>query len=268
MVAWCRRVADSRWFQNGALLVIVLAAAVAGLETSEPLVAAHGATFHTLGRLIQAVFVVELTIRLVAFWPGLHRFFADGWNSFDFAIVAASFLPASGSFATVGRLARLLRAARLFSRVPELRLITGTMIRSIPSMGHVLILVALLLYIYTILGFHMFGDGDPTRWGGLDRAVLTLVGVLTLEGWVAVQEEALAVNSWAWLYFASFIVMAVFVSLNLFIAIVINNLEATKAEEASGAAAGEGDSRAAALRHLREINAKMADLENALRRSG
>jgi voltage-gated sodium channel len=266
MVEWCRRAADSRWFQNGALLVIVLAAAVAGLETSEPLTTAHGATFHTLGRVIQVIFVVELTIRLVAFWPAPHRFFADGWNTFDFAIVAASFLPASGTFATVGRLARLLRAARLFSRVPELRLIIGTMLRSIPSMGHVLILLALLLYIYAVLGFHMFGDGDPARWGRLDRAVLTLVGVLTLEGWVDVQQGAMAVNSWAWLYFVTFILMAVFVSLNLFIAIVINNLEATKAEEASAAAAKEGDPRAAALGHLREINAKMADLENALRR--
>lgn len=36
---------------------------------------------------------------------------------------------------------------------------------------------------------------------------------------------------WAWIYFVSFIVMGTFVIINLFIAIVISNLEQAKAEQ-------------------------------------
>ncbi len=228
MVAWCRRVADSQKFQNAVLVVIVIAAVVVGLETSAPLQHRFRGTFHALDLVIQAVFVTELTIRLVAFWPRLPAFFRDGWNVFDFAIVAASFLPSSGTFATVGRLARLLRASRLLGRVPELRLIIGTTLRSIKSMGHVMMLLGLLVYIYAVLGFHLFGPIDPAHWGDLWSSVLTLMGVLTLEGWVDVQSRVIDTNPWAWAFFLSFILMAVFVGLNLFIAIVINNLEATK----------------------------------------
>lgn len=233
MVQWCRRVAAHPTFQNAALLVIVLAALVVGLGTSATLAARYETLFRLLDRGIQTAFVVELGIRLVACWPRLPRFFRDGWNTFDFVIVAASFLPASGAYATVGRLARLARAGRLFSRVPELRLLIGTMLRSIPSMAHVLMLLFVLLYIYAVLGVHLLGEGDPARWASLPKAGLTLVSVLTLEGWVEVQEAALAVTPWAWVYFLSFIVLAVFVGVNLFIAIIIHNLEQIKREEAA-----------------------------------
>jgi voltage-gated sodium channel len=233
MVQWCRRMAAHPTFQGVALLVIVLAALIIGLQTSAALAARYAGLFKVLDRAIQLVFVLELAIRLVAFWPRLPRFFRDGWNTFDFVIVAASFLPASGAYATVGRLARLARAGRLFSRVPELRLLIETMLRSIPSMAHVVMLLLVLLYIYAVLGVHLLGAGDPDRWATLPRAGLTLVGVLTLEGWVEVQEAALAVTPWAWVYFLSFIVLAVFVGVNLFIAIIIHNLEQIKQEEAA-----------------------------------
>ncbi|HWO87768.1 MAG TPA: ion transporter [Gemmatimonadales bacterium] len=249
MVQWCRRLADNRVFQNGVLLVIVLAAVVAGMETSEPLSTRYGSAFSFANATIQAIFVAELTIRLVAFWPRVPRFFVDGWNTFDFLIVTASLLPSSGAYATVGRLARLLRAGRLFSRVPELRLIIGTMLRSIRSMGHVLMLLGVLLYIYAVLGFHLFSEVAPERWGDLSSSVLTLIGVLTLEGWVDVQGEVISALPFAWIYFLSFIVMAVFIGLNLFIAIVVNNLEATKREVVAQA---RSDDRARLIAEIAE----------------
>ena len=67
----------------------------------------------------------------------------------------------------VARLARLMRVTRLVSAFPELRLIVGTMVRSIPSMGHVIVLLTLLLYVYAVLGFHFFRVADATHWGSL-----------------------------------------------------------------------------------------------------
>jgi voltage-gated sodium channel len=107
-------------------------------------------------------------------------------------------LPQAGSFAMVARLARLMRLTRLISRVPEPRLIVGTMIRSIPSMGHVIVLLSLLLYVYAVIGFHFFREASPAHWGTLGAALLTLFQRLTLEGWVEVQgnRSRLCGNVW------------------------------------------------------------------------
>jgi voltage-gated sodium channel len=130
-----------------------------------------------------------------------------------------------------GTLARLLRVARLLSVSAELRLIISTMLRSIPSLGNVTLLLGLLLYVYSIIGYHLFHVHDPKNWGTLPQALLTLFQMLTLEGWVEVQAASLKVYPWAWIFYISYVVIAVFVVVNLFVAVVLNNLENAKDEE-------------------------------------
>jgi voltage-gated sodium channel len=226
-----RRIADNPRFQQFILGVIVAGAIVIGVETSATLTARYGAVIAAIEILIQAIFVVEIVIRVSAYWPSPSAFFRNGWNVFDFAVVAASLLPQVGAFAMVARLARLLRVTRMVSAFPELRLIVGTMIRSIPSMGHVIVLLSLLLYVYAVLGFHFFREADPARWGSLGAALLTLFQILTLEGWVEIQNAVLGVYPLAWIYFSSFVLVGVFVVVNLFIAVVLNNLESVKHEQ-------------------------------------
>jgi voltage-gated sodium channel len=209
------RVAESHGFQNFILGVILVTAVIVGLETSETLVERYGGLFELVDLVVQTVFVCEIVIRLLAHWPGIGRFFRDGWNVFDLAVVAASLLPQAGAFAMVARLARLMRVTRLISVFPELRLIVSTMLRSIPSMGHILMMLGLLLYVYGILGFYLFREQDPERWGTLGAALLTLFQMLTLEGWVEVQTAVLGEFPFAWVYFASFVFVAVFVVVNL-----------------------------------------------------
>ena len=146
-------------------------------------------------------------------------------------MILLSILPAAGELAMIARLARLLRVLRLISTIPELRLIVTTMMRSIPSMGHVMLLMSIIFYIYAIASYHLFHAHDPAHWGTLGDAALTLFRVLTLEDWTDVMYTALDLYDWAWLYFVSFIFVGTFVIINLFIAVVLNNLEKSKAEE-------------------------------------
>jgi voltage-gated sodium channel len=267
IASWCRQVAGHWLFHNAILGVIVFNAIIVGLETSQSLMASHGQLFLWFNTAILLIFLIEISIRLVAEWPRLLRFFRDGWNIFDFTIVAVSLLPETGAFATVARLARMLRVTRLISALPELRLIISTMLRSIPSMGHVVILLSLLLYVYGILGYHLFHRQDPEHWGTLGTSLLTLFQMLTLEGWVEIQQASLAAYPWAWLYYASFVIIAVFVVINLFIAVVINNLEAAKAEQS--AAVDALRAHAALLRQLKELKEQINEFERTLRlRSG
>jgi voltage-gated sodium channel len=258
-----RRIADDPRFQHFILVVIVVAAIVIGIETSPALTARYGSILAIVEVLIQGIFVTEIAIRLLACWPRPASFFRNGWNVFDFIVVAASLLPQAGWFAVVARLARLMRVTRLVSAFPELRLIIGTMVKSIPSMGHVIVLLSLLLYVYAVLGFHFFRDADPAHWRSLGVALLTLFQMLTLEGWVEIQGAVLPTHPWAWLYFSSFVFVAVFVVVNLFIAVVINNLESVKHEQQADAdrASVHGE----ILETIEAVRERLADVEARLR---
>ena len=232
----CSALARDRKFHFGTLTLIVLNGLLMGLETVPEVMARAGETLLLVNGVIQGLFVLEITIRILAFWPSPLRFFRDGWNLFDFTVIVLSLLPVGGQFATVSRLARLLRVTRLVSVSFELRLIVQTMLRSIPSMGHVSLLLGLLIYVYGIVGFYLFGATDPGHWGSLGVAMLSVFQLLTLEGWVEMQRALLPDHPWAWLYFGSFVVVGVFIVINLFIAIVLNNLERVRAEERLSAA--------------------------------
>jgi voltage-gated sodium channel len=266
MIGLARRIANSRLFQAFVIGVILVNAVLVGLETSEELVAQYHALFDVLNAVIIGVFVVELVIRLVAYLPRPLDFFRDGWNVFDFVIVAVSLLPAGGNFATVARLARLLRVLRLVSVFPELRLIVGTMLRSLSSMSSVILLLALVVYVYAVLGYHLFSGIDPAHWGDLGLSVRTLFEVLTLEGWLELQAAVIQPVPLAWLFFGSYVLLAVFIVVNLFIAVILNNLESVKAEHAAEALEGGHD--AELLRRIEALRTELGDVEALLRRRG
>lgn len=263
MVQLSKYLNKQSWFHHTILAVIVLNAILLGIETFPALASGHEGIFLTLNGLIQIVFVTEILIRLLAYWPKPVGFFHDGWNVFDFVIVSFSLLPIAGPFASVARLARILRVARLISLSNDLKLIVGTMLKSLPSMGHVGLLLGVLLYVYGILGFHLFKELDPAHWGGLGVSVLSLFKILTLEGWIEMQDQVIGGNPWAWVYFMSFIILAVFVVVNLFIAVVINNLETVKKEQQVGGAHPSNEELIAQLSDLRK---KLSIFEIRLRR--
>jgi voltage-gated sodium channel len=265
LVAWSKRVSESNAFHAAVVAVILVNAGLVGVETSRALVAAHGRLFAIANGLVLTLFIAELGLRVAAHDFRLGAFLRDGWNLFDFLVVALSLVPGIGAFATVARIARVLRVARLVSVSAKLRLIVGTMTRSIPSLAHVSLLLGLLLYLYAVIGVNLFGLHDPAHWGSLRSALLTLFQILTLEGWVEVQDAVLAQAPWAWVYFASFVIIAVFVVVNLFIAVVLNNLDEIR-EEDRQAARAEAERRRPAEeqqfeRHLAAIRAEIDRLE-------
>ncbi|MBL8860850.1 MAG: ion transporter [Planctomycetes bacterium] len=264
--AAARACVEARWFGRGVIALILANAVLMGLETWPEITRGSEALFRGLHVAFQAAFVLEIGLRVVAHLPRPGSFFRDGWNVFDFTVVALSLLPAAGPLATLARVARVLRIARLVSALPDLRLIIDTMLRSIPSMGHVLLMQGLLIYVYGVLGWHLFGEADPERWGTLVSACGSLFQILTLEGWVEMAEAVRGSTAGVWIFFGSYIVIAVFVLINLFIAVVLNNLEKTRRES-------EDEARSAAVgsdlgARLAAAEQALADLRTALERRG
>lgn len=217
-------------FEYAIIGLILLNALILGLETNATLMANFGQWFELGQQLILAAFIIEALLKISAVAPRFKLYFGDGWNLFDFSIILLSLLPSTGELAMIARLARLLRVLRLISTLPELRLIVATLMRSIPSMGNIMLLMSIIFYIYAIAGFHLFHLHDPEHWGTLGLSLLTLFRVVTLEDWTDIMYTAMEIMPWAWIYFVSFVVVGTFVIINLFIAVVLNNLEEAKAE--------------------------------------
>src|SRR5688572_3157341 len=184
MAEFCKKIVDSTWFHTFIIFVILGAGVVVGLETYPGLMDTHGELLHMLDHIILYIFVLEIVLKVIAKGNKPWEFFYDGWNVFDFIIVAVCFLPIGGAYIAVLRLARILRVFRLVSAMPKLQLLVGALLKSIPSMSYVGILLFLLFYIYAVLGTFMFGQNDPIHFGSLQVSMMTLFKTITLEGWI------------------------------------------------------------------------------------
>lgn len=248
-----KKLVEGRQFEYFIVAVILLNAVILGLETSPVLMDRYGDWLLLGNNLVLLIFIIEAALKMYAVAPRVQDYFRNGWNVFDFTVIVFSLVPATGEFAMIARTARLLRVLRLISTIPELRLIVSTLVRSIPSMGNIILLMSVIFYIYAILGYHLFHEHDPTHWQNLGISLLTLFRVVTLEDWTDVMYKAMEMSKFAWLYFVSFVVVGTFVVVNLFIAIVINNLEQAKLEKLEG------------LEHLPSHDELMEDLKKTRR---
>lgn len=249
----------SRAFEYIIITLILFNALILGLETSPDYTAHFGVLFELGHLLILAAFIIEALLKIMAVAPRIGLYFRDGWNLFDFSIVVLSLVPATGEMAMIARMARILRVARLISAIPEMRLIVSTLIRSLPSMFHVIMLMSILFYIYGIAGYTFFHEHDPTHWRNLGISLLTLFRIVTLEDWTDVMYKAMELHPLAWIYFVSFVIAGTFVVINLFIAVVLNNLEKAKAERLAELQAPA--TRETLLAELRQTQAALARLQ-------
>ena len=225
-----RRVTEAPAFEAAIIAIIVINAVLLGIGTSPALDRDYGHLITIAFQVSLAVFIAEALLKMAAAKPRAAGYFRDPWNVFDFLVIVFALVPATGQLALVARLARLLRVLRLVSVNKDLRLIVTALVRSIPSVGHVMMLMGVIVYIYAIIGYHLFSEHDPENWRNLGISILTLFNIITLEGWTVVMLTAMDLNPLAWVYFVSFVVMGTFVVINLFIAIIINNLDDAKLE--------------------------------------
>ena len=224
------RLVNRSAFEYTIIALILGNGVLLGLGTFPTLEQQYGDLLHLGNQIVLAVFIIEALLKMIAVAPRVDMYFRDGWNVFDFLVIVFSLVPATGEFAMIARLARLLRVLRLISAIRELRLIVAALVRSIPSVGHVILLMSIIVYIYAIIGYQLFHEHDPTHWRSLGISVLTLFNIITLEGWTLVMENAMQLHPWAWVYFVTYVIAGTFVVINLFIAIIINNLDEAKAE--------------------------------------
>ncbi len=130
-------------------------------------------------------FTVECVLKLISYGPGVRKlihcnlfgynnivfivilqsYFKDSWNTFDFVTVVGSIVDAmmtefAENFINVGFL-RLFRAARLVKLLRQgytIRILLWTFVQSFKALPYVILLIAMLFFIYAIIGMQVFGN--------------------------------------------------------------------------------------------------------------
>lgn len=221
---------ESTLFTSIIITLILINAVIVGMETYPSLYQEYTSWFWAADNVLLWIFTVEIALRLIAA-PSIKHFFKNSWNWFDFLIVAASHIFMGAHFVTVLRILRVLRVFRAISVIPSLRKLVDALLMTIPALGNIMLLMGIIFYIFAVIGTMLFQQVAPEYFGSLQLSLLTLFQVVTLESWASeVMRPIFEVLPWSWIYFVSFVLVGTFVVFNLFIGVIVNNVD--KAENA------------------------------------
>ncbi|KAB0800389.1 hypothetical protein PPYR_06129 [Photinus pyralis] len=201
-----------------------------------------------------SLFTLECILKILAY--GVRNFFKDPWNTFDFVTVIGSIVDAmvvefGENFINVGFL-RLFRAARLIKLLRQgytIRILLWTFVQSFKALPYVCLLIAMLFFIYAIIGMQVFGNIENNAGTFITRhnnfrnfiqGLMLLFRCATGEAWPFIMlscikdrpcdpEARKPTNSCgsnlAYAYFVSFIFFCSFLMLNLFVAVIMDNFD-------------------------------------------
>ncbi|TBX28290.1 ion transporter [Nioella sediminis] len=225
---WLETRLETALVRNTIIGVIVFNAVILGLETSDEAMTRAGALITALDRICLAIFVVELTAKLIAYGS---RFFRSGWNLFDAVIIGIALVP-GGQGLSVLRSLRILRVLRVISVAPRLRRVVEGFVRALPGMGSVFLLMGIIFYIGAVMATKLFGASFPDWFGDLGRSLYTLFQIMTLESWsMGIVRPVLEVYPYAWAFFVPFIMITTFAVVNLLVGLIVNSMQDAHSEE-------------------------------------
>ena len=214
--------------QHTLVVLIVLNAAILGIETNLDVMRDWGHELFLLDHAILAVFIVELVLLIMA--RGLS-FFKDPWSVFDFVVVSIALIPSSGSLSVLRGL-RVLRVLRLINKIESMRKVVSGLLKSLPGLGSVFGLIILIFYVSSVIATNMFRHDFPDWFGTLSKSAFSLFQVMTLESWSeGIARPVMAVYPFAWIFFICFILIATFIIVNLFIAVIVDSIASENSKD-------------------------------------
>ncbi|XP_057202250.1 voltage-dependent P/Q-type calcium channel subunit alpha-1A isoform X24 [Triplophysa rosa] len=217
---------------------------------------AYEAVLAILNIVFTSLFSMECILKIIAF--GVLNYFKDAWNIFDCVTVLGSVTDIlvtelGNNFINLSFL-RLFRAARLIKLLRQgetIRILLWTFVQSFKALPYVCLLIAMLFFIYAIIGMQLFGniaieeDGESAinphnNFRTFFQALMLLFRSATGEAWHDIMLSCLGKkkcdqlsgndksecgSEFAYLYFVSFIFLCSFLMLNLFVAVIMDNFE-------------------------------------------
>jgi len=241
MINIIRPLVHTKYFSDFIYTIILLNAILIGVETFYT-----SFWLSTIQNTILVIYVIELFLRFIG-RDSNKEYFTDAWNYFDIFVIVISFLPSTGALVAL-RSFRVLRLFRAVRSIPELRLISNVLLKSITSLSYTGIFFGVFLYIYAVMGVMLFkfkdyagsayetaSNGYPDPYGTLSEAYFTLFRILTGEDWTDLRylliqysdHSSFAVTT----YHVSWMIVSGFLLINLVIGAIINNYDQVMKEE-------------------------------------
>jgi voltage-gated sodium channel len=245
--------------------LIILNAIILGLETSPRVMQAFGPVLEAIDAVILGVFVIEILARIAVF---RFRFFRDPWSIFDFFVVGIALVPATEAFSVL-RTLRVLRVLRLITTMPSLRRVVGGLITALPGMGSIVMLLAVLYYVFSVMATRLFGAVFPDWFGTIGASAYSLFQIMTLESWsMGIVRPVMEKFPYAWAFFVPYIVVTTFAVLNLFIGVVVNAMQTEHQKAADEELAAEREmmheETTNVLEEVRKVQADLAALRQEI----
>lgn len=214
------------WFDKVVMGIILINAVTLSLETYPGIMQQWGPLLYTLDKVFIVFFIVELCLRMLVY---RSKFFTDGWRWFDFIIVVLTTLPLFG-LSALGNVSafRALRLLRLLSAIPVFRKVLDGIIRALRDSAAVMGVLALLLIIFAIVAAKLFGAADSINFGNLHTAMFSLFQIMTLDAWSDIVRPLAETSMIAIPFFATFIIVVVFILLSTLIGIAANAMSEIK----------------------------------------
>jgi len=172
------------------------------------------------------IFTFELIWNMYGHW--FYLFWSDGWNVFDFIIVAVCLIGVftphlPGSSVTFLRLFRAFRVFRLFKRVHSLRKIIEGVIGAIPGIMQVFIVIIVFMGNWSVIGVTFFEDAMPRQFGTFTKSMYTLFEVM-FGDWTSVSRELMWTHKYdfSWVFFLTYIFIIPVVMFNVIVAVLLD----------------------------------------------
>ncbi len=224
-----------RRFQLLSMTVIVVNGAALGAMTFGGALAAEGGFLDRVDHVCLGFFVFEVLAGIASFGRRPWRYFRDGWNIFDFVIVAASFLPGVRENITILRMLRLARVVRILRGMPSMRIILVAAGKALPKSAGVFALTGLVMYLWAMLGWIMFEKTDGDHFGTVGKALLNLFQLVAFDDMGNVIRDSMDENVWTLPYYIVFILFGAFILVNIMIGVVLASMEeAQKLDDEDG----------------------------------
>ncbi len=242
--------------QHLLVFLIIVNALILGLETDPDIHATIGDYLMAIDHVILVIFIAELALLMAARgW----RFFRDAWSVFDLIVIGIALVPATGSLSVL-RALRVLRVLRLINKVESMRTVVAGLLSSLPSLGSVFSLILIIFYVAAVIATNTFGQAFPELFGDMFMSSFTLFQVMTLESWSeGVARPVMEHFPYAWIFFVLFILIATFVIVNLFIAVIVDSLNSQSSKPGNPASL---DSELKALRReVAELRTLLIELK-------
>ncbi|NHN31807.1 ion transporter [Paenibacillus agricola] len=210
----------SKRFSNFILLCVFLNAIVIGLQTYPSINLQYETLFNRFDIIFLSIFTIEVIFKLIV---NRASYFKDGWNLFDFIVVAASIAFMQSEFVSVLRILRVLRVLKTISSIRSLRRIITSLFMAVPTIGSISLLMIIVFYIYGVVGSTFFAELSPVYFGDLSASLVTLFQIATFDDWANIYRPIAESSPLSLIYFVTFIFIAVFVMLNLVVGEIVNN---------------------------------------------